>query len=505
MTTESRQKSDKPETFVERLTAKIEGLESDIQDILDAGEARMADEGKSLTKDERTQISDLEAQIEGLTADKKRAETRAERRSKIEKAQADRDEGSGSGRSQARVKSEPRQYDPKPLGGLGASFLRDSYMVAFPGAAPPLPGETGDPQSRMARHRTEFTRDGFVMPEAMRGVPAPRRFFDSAHVRQTQTSDIGGPAGGLVPEQYPGVVGRHLYAGAPFMAMCNRYDIPVSGMRLSIPRFTAGPGAAQHAEEAQVVDSANTAINVHVPVVTAASRSRVTRALIERGEMAEDYILDMMGMALKTRIDERIINGDGTGNNPKGFIAAARPAGANIDQNATTKTAAKVWQTLGLGIDAVARRRFMAPNAGFISQRRATYLAFALDSAGRPLFQESAIVADNPLGIGRAAPTDAQMPETVFRSAAVPFIVDNNIAENQDTNQDSAMICRREDQHCWGQSMPFMLTWEQIAGETLEVDLVGYEYYAFSSEVQPEGGSNVRGDLFSTSLTVATT
>ena len=277
------------------------------------------------------------------------------------------------------------------------------------------------------------------------------------------------------------------------------------GMQLSIPRFTAGPGAAQHEEEGAVVDSSVTAANVTVPVVTAASRSRVTRALIERGNMAEEYILDMMGQSLKTQIDKAIINGAGSGGAPQGFIGTTRPTSYNIDQNATTKTAAKVWQTFGLGIDKVSQGRYVRPDAMFIHQRRLSYMYFALDSTGRPLFQANLQTGFNVFGIGRAAPTDAQMPEVVADLAGISLIVDNNIPLIQDSNQDSAMVMNRADQHCWGQSMPFMLTWEQTAGTTLEVDLVGYEYYGFSSEVQPEGGCNVRGDLFSTVLTVDTT
>ena len=432
---------------------------------------------------------------------RKRAEARSERRQKIEEARSD---DSGTRRSGAvQVKAEPRQYAPRGLAGITPGrFLQDLYASNFPGSYVPGPGDTGDPQARMARHIKEFAADHIPMPEELRGTPVPRHYFDSAALRQTQTTDVGGPAGGLVPEQYPGMVGRHLYAGAPFVALCNRYDIPVMGMQLSIPRFTAGPASLNRGEEAMIADSAVTASNVQVPVITAATRARVTRQLIERGHMAEDYIMDMMGQALKTRIDKEIISGSA---NPKGFISATRPTNHNIDQDATTKTAAKVWQSLGLGIDKVARARFMAPDAIIVHQRRATYLGFALDSQGRPLFQESAATGQNVLGIGRAAPLDAQMPEMVMRLAAgQSLFVDNNISLTQDTSQDSALVMRRGDQHCWGQSMPYMLNWEQTAGTTLEVDLVGYEYYAFSSEVQPEGGSNVRGSLFSTSLTVDT-
>ena len=487
-------------SYADKLTAQIKTREDEITGLLDAAEARM-DEGdkKGLKKSERAKIAGLEAEVTELSEDRKRAESRAERRSKIEEGNKETAEARGA--DAARVVAEPRQYDPRGRGGLTpVMYLRDLYATQFPGRYVPGPGDTGDPAARMDRHMREFEKDGIDMPEEMRGMPVPRHFFDSAAIRQSQTSDIGGPQGGLVPEQYPGIVGRHLYAGAPFLALCNRYDIPTMGMQLSIPRFTAGPAGANKAEEADLVDSAVTASNVVVPVITATTRCRVTRQLIERGNMAEEYIIDMQGQALKTRIDTSIISGTA---NPKGFISATRPSNQNIDQNATTKTAAKVWQCFGLGIDKVARARFMAPDAICVHQRRATYLGFALDSQGRPLFQESAATGQNVLGLGRAAPMDAQMPEVVLRLASGQNVfVDNNIPQDQDTNQDSALVMRRGDQHCWGQSMPFMLSWEQTAGTSLEVDLVGYEYYGFSSEVQPEGGANVRGDLFSTSLTV---
>lgn len=489
-----------------KLTEKIEAHEAQITELLAAAEARMEADGvKPLTDGDKATIAGLEKDIEALEGDRTRAEARAERRAKVEAAQAGNETQPGTQRvGQALVRAEPRQYDPQGPGQRSFSFLRDMYATQFPGRLMPQPGDTGDPAARMARHLREFEKDGIPLPERALGTPVPRGFFDSAAIRQTQTSDIGGPAGGLVPEQYPGIVGRHLYAGAPFLASCNRYDIPAMGMQLSIPRFSAGPGAAQHAEEGAVADSAATATNVTVPVVTAASRSRVTRALIERGDMAEEYILDMMGQALKTQIDKAIINGGGSGGAPQGFLTASRPTNHNIDQDATTKTAAKVWQTFGLGIDKVSQARYMRPDAMFVHQRRLSYMYFALDSTSRPLFQANLQTGFNVFGIGRAAPTDAQMPEVAADLAGIPLIVDNNIPLVQDSNQDSAMVMRRADQHCWGQSMPFMLTWEQTAGTTLEVDLVGYEYYGFSSEVQPEGGCNVKGSLFSTVLSVST-
>ena len=501
-------KADKAESrsYADKIGDRVKDLETELEDVFDAAESRMEDgkpESKKQRAERRATTKRLEEEISDLRDDQKRAEARAERRAKAEKARADVAAETGGGA--AVVRAEPRQYDPQMFGGITPkSFLSDLYASCFPGGYVPQPGETGDPQARMARHLSEFERDGVDLPAELRGTPVPRHFFDSAQLRQTLTTNIGGPAGGLVPEQYPGIVGRHLYAGAPFLALCSRYDIPTMGMQLSIPRFTAGPAAAAAAETTNpVADSAVTAANVTLPVVTAASRARVTRALIERGNMADDYILDMMGQALKTQIDAKCIK---SASNPTGFIDSTRSTNHNIDQNASTKTAAKVWQSLGLGIDKIARARYMAPDAICVHQRRATYLGFALDAQGRPLFQESAATAQNVLGIGRAAPMDAQMPEMVMRLAAgQSLFVDNNIPLNQDTDQDSALVFRRGDQHCWGQSSPFMLNFEQTAGTTLEVDLIGYEYFAFSSEVQPEGGTNVRGSLFSTSLTVDTT
>ena len=507
MITEARQEASSD--YRSKLTDEIEANDARIEEIYAGAAARMTAEGvKPLTDDERETITGIEETNVNLQGDLERAEARADRRAKVEAAQSTAGSAAAGTGQQMRVRAEPRQYDAQNVRRSKAGFLRDLYAVQFPGRVMPLPGDTGDPSARMARHVSEFGRDGLDLPDNARGTPVPRQFFDSAAVRQTQTSDVAGMdrVGGLVPEQYPGLVGLNLYAGAPFVALCNRYDIPVMGMRLSIPRFTAGPAGANQQEENLVADSAVTALNIEIPVATSTTRSRVTRQLIERGNMAEEYILDMMGQALKTNMDASIINGSGTGGNPKGFINATRPANHNIDQNAGIKTAAKVWQTFGLGIDKVARARFMAPDAIVIHQRRATFIAFALDSQGRPLFQESAATGQNVLGIGRAAPMDAQMPEVVLRLASGQNVyVDNNIPLTQDTNQDSALVMHRADQHCWGQSMPFMLNFEQTAGTTLEIDLVGYEYYAFTSEVQNTGGSNVRGTLYSTSLTVDAT
>ena len=509
--------SDAKSSYADKIAAAITSKEEEITKLLDAAEARMDKGEKGLKKTDRQKVAALEAEISDLAEDRKRAETRAERRTKIDAA--NKEKGTGPG---ARVVAEPRQYDPPRQGGLSpGQFLRDMYATQFPGRYVPQPGESGDPAARMDRHLREFERDAIELPEDMRGTPVPRHFFDSAAIRQSSTIDITGGAtgegeGGLVPQQYPAIVGRHLYAGAPFLALCSRYDIPTMGMQLSIPRFTAGPAGANQptttsttGEEGEVADSAVTASNIIVPVVTATTRCRVTRQLIERGNMAEEYILDMQGQALKTSIDAKII---GSTTNPVGFIATTRATGHNIDQDAVTKSAQKVWQTFGLGIDKIARARFMAPDAICIHQRRATYLGFALDGPaakpeeGRPLFQESAATAQNVLGIGRAAPMDAQMPEVVMRLAAGQNVfVDNNISITQDTDQDSALVFRRGDQHCWGQSMPYMVSWEQTAGTTLEVDLIGYEYYGFSSAVQPEGGCNVKGSLYMPSLTVLTT
>ena len=489
-----------PRSYVDKIDGRLKELKSDLDELYDTAEARM-EKGKPETKKQRAErrakATSIEEEIADLKDDRKRAEARAERRDKVQKANKDKGDRSGG----ARVRAEPRQYDPANRGGLAPNqFLRDLYMISFPGAHTPLPDEVGSPQARMARHEQEFIRDKIAMPDQKLGVPSPRGHWASAAVRQTQSSDVGGPQGGLVPEQYPGMVGRLLYRQATFLALCSHNDIPQMGMQLSIPRFSAGPASATTAEKGAIADAAVTATNVAVPVVTATARSRVTVQLLERGNMAEDWILDMQGQALKSGINKLIVQ---SAANPKGFINTIRATNHNIDQDATTKTALKVWQSLGLGIDKIARSRQIAPDAICVHQRRATYLGFAADTQGRPLFQESAATAQNVLGVGRAAPMQDQMPEVVMRLAAGQNVyVDNTIPTDYDTNQDTALAFVRGDQQFWGQSAPMMLKFDQTAGTTLEVDLTAYEFYAFSSAIQPEGGCVVSGSLFSTSLTV---
>ena len=113
-------------------------------------------------------------------------------------------------------------------------------------------------------------------------------------------------------------------------------------------------------------------------------------------------------------------------------------------------------------------------------------------------------MASNVMGLGRAAPADAMMPTPVGMIAGIPVIIDNNIS----TTTRQRRGCRhdrasRPISFLFDQTAPMMLNFEQTAGTTLEVDLIGYEYYAFTSQVQPTGGATVRGNnLFDQTLTV---
>ena len=291
------------DSFISKLHEEIKVKDAELDQIYTAAEARMG-EDHPMSDEQRESADTLDEEIRALREQLDKAEERKSRREKAEEAMAARQRGPGASQGfqmvqplfqgQHVVRGEPRTYDQQQ----GQSFLRDAFAFTFPGSILPLAGDMGSPRDRIERHMREFERDGIAVPgsagaadQPSMGLPAPRWATKGA-ARQSQTSDIGGPQGALVPEQYyPGLAGLQLYAGAPFVAMCNTYELPTKGMQLSIPRFTAGPSATRVAEENTVADTDVTASTVTMPVVTAAGRCRVTRQLIERGDMAEDYIL----------------------------------------------------------------------------------------------------------------------------------------------------------------------------------------------------------------------
>ena len=106
-----------------KLTEKIEAHEAQITELMAAAEARMEADGvKPLSDKDTATIAGLEKDIEALEGDRTRAEARAERRAKVEAAQAGNETQPGTQRvGQALVRAEPRQYDPQGPGQRSAA------------------------------------------------------------------------------------------------------------------------------------------------------------------------------------------------------------------------------------------------------------------------------------------------------------------------------------------------------------------------------------------------
>lgn len=389
---------------------------------------------------------EIDAEIEDLRG---RAEE-YDREATMADRVAERQRQEGQQRGDVRVSSEPDLYNPGNAR-EGRSLIRDMYAA-----------EQGDDDARdrVRQHRT-----------AMR----ERVGTDS---RAATTSSFAG----VIPPQYLiDLAAIAAVAGRPLANTVNRLPLPADGMVLTIPRETQTTAeAVQTAENTVVATQDEVWTNLNVPVVTVAGHAPISRQALERGMDGLDQLIfaDLAAQYAKA-LDGQVIAGTGTSGQMLGLlntsgIAVGTAFGAAV-------TAQTFLTKIAGAINSVETNRFLPPDVIYMHPRRWNWLTQTLDSSLRPLVVPNAQGPNNALA-SFSAPDSPNTTNVQGNILGLPVITDPNLPTAQGSGpEDVVFVARRADLLLWENDTPNQLKFEQTLGTQLTVELVLYNYAAFTA------------------------
>lgn len=398
------------------------------------------------------EITDLEGRVTEYEREAGHAERVAERA---------RQEGQRGG--DVRVGAEPDIYNPGNAR-EGRSLIRDMYAA-----------EQGDDDARdrVRMHRT-----------AMR-----------ATLRSDSRAATTSSFAGVIPPQYlVDLAAIAAVAGRPLANTVNRLPLPDEGMNLVIPRETQTTAEAiQSAENTVVATQDEVWTNLTVPVVTVGGHAPISRQALERGMDGMDQLIfaDLAAQYAKA-LDAQVIAGSGASGQMLGILNTAGIAVATAFGAAVT---AQTFLTKIAGaINQVETTRFLPPDVIYMHPRRWNWLTQLLDSSNRPLVVPNAQGPMNALASFSApdSPNTTAVQGTIL---GLPVITDPNLPTTQGTGpEDVVFVARRADLLLWENDTPNQLKFEQTLGTQLTVELVLYNYAAFTAGRYPTAVAQVGGN-----------
>lgn len=397
------------------------------------------------------EIADLEGRITEYDREAAMAERVAERR--VQEGQ----------RGDVRVTSEPDVYNPGNAR-EGRSLIRDMYAQ--------LNGDV-DAADRVRAHNM-----------------AARSSLRSGS-RAATTSSFAG----VIPPQYLiDLAAVAAVAGRPLANTVNRLPLPDEGMVLTIPRETQTTAeAVQTAENTVVATQDEVWTNLNVPVVTIGGHAPISRQSLERGMDGIDQLIfaDLAAQYAKA-LDGQIIGGSGASGQMLGLL---NTAGIAVGTAFTAAVTAQTFLTKIAGaINAVETNRFLPPDVIYMHPRRWNWLTQTIDGNQRPLVVPNAQGPMNALA-SFSAPESPSSTAVQGNILGLPVITDPNLPTAQGTGpEDVVFVARRADLLLWENDSPNQLKFEQTLGTQLTVELVLYNYAAFTAGRYPAAVAQVGGN-----------
>lgn len=440
----------------ERAAAKAE---------FDAITAAPVAEGRSeLTPDETAKLVEARAKIKALDTelDKDNPESIAYRVADLEAMEARRYEAVAKSPAQAaHVKSEARTYnpgnDPK-----GKQFLAD--VIAR---------HNGDWEAgeRLARHMKE---ERIERANALASVESRAATTTSAF------------AGLVVPQYLTDLVAPAAKAARPFANICNRQDLPETGMTVNISRVTTATSTAAQTEGSAVSETNIDDTLLTESIFTVAGQQTLTRQAIDRGVGTETITLNDLIRGYHSTLDSKLINDATTGlTNVAGTIAYTDG----------TPTAAELYPKI-LAAQSAQEAIMLDQGTGSV---------YAVMHSRRWAWMQSQVGTSWPFigQPGYAAQSGGQNYATGYDQGVrgilpngIGVIVDNNIATNlgAGTNEDEIYIVNAAECFLWEDpNAPLMIRTEATAAASLGVLLVVYGYAAYSFRRYTSGQQKVAG------------
>ena len=303
-------------------------------------------------------------------------------------------------------------------------------------------------------------------------------------------STTGNYGGLVVPQYLTDLYAPVLKSGRPFLSNVSAVPLPEAGMTLTIPRGATGTSvAAQTTENTGVSNTTLTESDLTVPVRTFAGQQLTSRQSVDRGTGIADILLQDLFQDYATKVNVSAISGDGTAGGHWGILNTTSVQTAAW----TGTTGASLVSAIHNAVGKVNTSRYAAANLIVMHPRRWAYLCAASDTSSRPLVQVDG-PGFNAQGNGAAAGYGV-----VGSMVGIPVVTDAGVPTNlgASTNEDRIIVTRREDVlFMEDASAPVGLTFEEVKGDQLSVQMVVFGYSAFTAGRYPTASAICVGTGF---------
>jgi HK97 family phage major capsid protein len=361
--------------------------------------------------------------------------------------------------TRVKVGNEARMYEK----GNGRSYLQDLMKAQI----------NGDPEARarLDRHASEVLID----PE----------------YRDLDRTDSTG--GYFVPPLWLSEYVELARAGRPTANLVTNLPLPPGTDSINIPKISTGTATAVQAADnsaVQETDLADTSVQANVKTI--AGQQDVALQLLDQSPFNFDQVVFAdLTADYATRVDVQVLNGQNSGGEVKGILAAS---GVNtVAYTSTTPTVGGLYPKIADAIQKIHTNRFMAPTVIVMHPRRWAWFLATLDSTGRPLVVPNGQGPNNAI----AGFTDVASQQVVGSLQGLPVVTDPSIPTTDSTNQDSIIVMRAQDCVLYESALRTRVL-PEVGSGTLTVRLQVYGYIAFTAERQPAGITKVTGTGLST-------
>ena len=307
-------------------------------------------------------------------------------------------------------------------------------------------------------------------------------------------STTGNYGGLVVPQYLTDLYAPVLKSGRPFLANVTSVPLPAAGMNITIPRGSTGTSvAAQGTENTAVTNQTMTESDLVVPVRTFAGQQVISRQAVERGTGIASILLADLYAEYATKVNVSAIAGDGTVGAHFGILNTTSVQTVGW----TGTTGASLVSALHNAIGKINASRYLPADLIVMHPRRWAWLCAQSDTANRPLVQIDG-PGFNAVGNGVAAGYGV-----VGSVAGIPVVTDAGIPTNlgSSTNEDRVVVTRKSD-NLWFEdgAAPIGLTFEEVKGESLTVQMVAYGFSAYTAGRFPSATVVLQGTGFTSVL-----
>lgn len=300
-----------------------------------------------------------------------------------------------------------------------------------------------------------------------RGNSRPAEERLARHEQETlvemRASTISTMAGMVPPKYLVDEYAPFASAGRPFLNAVGSQTLPPDGVSYVIPRVSTGATAAIATEGSGFNDTDIAVSNDTAVVQLIGAKSDVSRTLVERGGPIVDRLVFPELLESCNRIeDSTALNGTNATTSILGPLSGV--SGINsVAYTDASPTVGELWPKIADAIQRIESNRFAAPTAIFMHPRRWGWITSALDTQGRPLFNFSTVMRDDPyVGLG----TGLVYGQIVGSLMGLPVITDASMPSTWSAGapgagtEDAILVARTPDFVLW-EDAPMQFYFEQ--------------------------------------------